>query len=75
MADKQVLRSKILTQVVDLIKKLEKEKGNDKINELLRILRSSHQNLLKKTGNFVSPKIDKQVQNYRTEVNRIVDPL
>ncbi len=74
MADKPVLRSKVLTQVADLIKKLEKQKGNDKINELLRNLRSSHQDLLIKPGSFVSPKIDQKIQNYRTEVNRIIDP-
>lgn|GEM_PF-3564765 len=74
MEERPILRSKVLKQVGELITKGEKIKGGEKINALLRILRILHDNLLEKRGNFVSPKIGKNIQSHREEMNLLVDP-
>lgn len=73
MADKQVLRSKVLNETTRLLTLYEEKKGSKELNPLLALLRDFKQDLLKKKGVFVSPKVEKKISDLRSQLAKIPD--
>ncbi len=73
MAEKPILRSKVLNATTQLIELYENKKGSKELNPLLNILRDVKASLLSKTGAFVSPKIAKKVSDLRNQLSKLPD--